>query len=379
MSRLLFRGLAFFAWGWAFVSHAQLMTPTEEREKVRQRLGEEKAGLSLLKSQQVGVLDVLEVLEGLSRESQARKNTLTQELVLTRRRLAVAERQDALAKVAQEQLMEKVSPRLLAMYRTSRGKSAGLLLSSSDFSALLWRARALSTVLDRDLALLAELKDVSALAQRTRQTLTLMKEAASSRLSDVRSEDLLATAQREELGEALVLIKAEAKQSARVIRELEVAERNLSRMMDDFGDQVGQTGFGAQRGKLPFPTEGILEVAFGKMVNPRFNTVTVQKGIDVRARLGTPVKAVAPGKVVFGDWLRGYGNVLIVDHGEGFHSLMAHLADFTVPVGAEVIRGQELGAVGDTGSLKGAYLYFELRHKGQAIDPLPWLSGSKRR
>ncbi len=84
--------------------------------------------------------------------------------------------------------------------------------------------------------------------------------------------------------------------------------------------------------------------------------------------------AVAPGKVVFAGWLRGYGNLLILDHGSGYHSLMAHLASVVPTVGAEVQPGEEVGTVGDTGSLKGAYLYFEIRKGGLAVDPAPWFA-----
>jgi septal ring factor EnvC (AmiA/AmiB activator) len=106
---------------------------------------------------------------------------------------------------------------------------------------------------------------------------------------------------------------------------------------------------------------------------PRFNTVTVQKGIDIRASLGTEIVSVAPGTVVFAGWLKGYGNLVIVDHGDAYHSLYAHLDRLDVEVGMVVEQEEAIGLVGDTGSLKGAYLYFEIRKGGQAIDPLPWL------
>jgi septal ring factor EnvC (AmiA/AmiB activator) len=118
----------------------------------------------------------------------------------------------------------------------------------------------------------------------------------------------------------------------------------------------------------------VVEVGFGKVVNPLFNTVTVQKGLDIRAPEGAPVRAVAAGTVVYAGWLRGYGNLLILDHGGGYHSLMAHLATLGPAPGAEVQAGEEVGTVGDTGSLKGAYLYFEIRKSGQAVDPGPWLA-----
>ncbi|MGQ0506891.1 MAG: murein hydrolase activator EnvC family protein, partial [Myxococcaceae bacterium] len=86
----------------------------------------------------------------------------------------------------------------------------------------------------------------------------------------------------------------------------------------------------------------------------------------------TPVLAVAQGKVAYAGWMRGYGNLIIVDHGDGFHSLVAHLADLQRGANEPVLPGDVLGTVGDTGSLKGAYLYFEIRQRGLAVDPTPW-------
>ena len=137
---------------------------------------------------------------------------------------------------------------------------------------------------------------------------------------------------------------------------------------------VRHSGFAALRGKLPHPADGPTEVGFGKVVNPRFNTVTIQKGIDVRAPLGAAVRAVAPGRVVHAGWFKGYGNLVIVDHGDGYHTLVAHLQSMSTAMGEEVEAGAPLGTVGETASLKGPYLYFEIREHGRSVDPGQWLA-----
>jgi septal ring factor EnvC (AmiA/AmiB activator) len=109
------------------------------------------------------------------------------------------------------------------------------------------------------------------------------------------------------------------------------------------------------------------------VLNPKFNTMTVQNGVDISAAQGAPVRAVAPGRVVHAGWFKGYGNIVIVDHGDGYHTLVAHLATMQTAMGEEVDADSILGTVGDTGSLKGPYLYFEIREKGRPIDPKLWL------
>ena len=134
------------------------------------------------------------------------------------------------------------------------------------------------------------------------------------------------------------------------------------------------------RGKLLFPVEsGTIEARFGRAVDERWSTVTVRRGIDLRCEAGTQVRVIHAGRVVHSGWFHGYGNLLIVDHGDGYFSLMAHLGTLARATGDEVRRGDVVGTVGDSGSLKGAYLYFELREGQTPLDPELWLSRPRRR
>ena len=105
---------------------------------------------------------------------------------------------------------------------------------------------------------------------------------------------------------------------------------------------------------------------YGPQVNPRFGTKTFRNGIDIEASEGSNITAVFPGHVVYTGWFRGYGNLIIVDHGGEYYTLYAHVADIQVTEGDDVKQGQMIGTVGDTGSLQGPRLYFEVRHAGQA-------------
>ncbi|RME20690.1 MAG: M23 family metallopeptidase, partial [Deltaproteobacteria bacterium] len=105
----------------------------------------------------------------------------------------------------------------------------------------------------------------------------------------------------------------------------------------------------------------------------RFGTVTVHHGLDLKAPAGSPVRAVYSGKVVFADWFEGYGLMVVIDHGGGYFSLYAHLDRLEVSKGQKVRKGQLLGGVGETGSLKGPYLYFEIRNRGKPVDPAKWI------
>ena len=132
-------------------------------------------------------------------------------------------------------------------------------------------------------------------------------------------------------------------------------------------------GFGRERGQLPWPTEGRVVASFGRETHPRFGTETVRTGIDIEAPEGTPIRAVAPGSVAYRGWLKGYGNLLVLDHGDGYHTLYAHASQILVDEGDQVKGGELIGRVGETGSVEGPRLHFEVRSQSRAEDPQLWL------
>jgi len=98
------------------------------------------------------------------------------------------------------------------------------------------------------------------------------------------------------------------------------------------------------------------------------------EGSDIGARAGEAVRAVSDGEAVYADWYKGYGKLIILDHGSGFYTLYGNLSHVDVKKGERVAQSQVIGQAGDTGSTKGSKLYFELRRNGEAQDPLSWLA-----
>lgn len=346
----------------------------EERTDVQRKLEREKSALQLIRSEKVSALDVLDLVERMERRAALQIKQLQNDLQLLRTRLQLAERQEAVANLALQEQLQLLSPRLLVMYRTSRRNPLEVLLSASDFAQLVWRGRALAALVQSDLRLLQEVQRVRRFQQMSHWELEAIRGEMASRLQWAKEREERARKQRQDMEDLLSLLQAEAVQSGRVVKDLESADRELGTMISEMEEAPAQSGFGALKGRLSWPVVGRVELGFGKVENPRFHTVTVQKGLDLRAPAGVPVRAVADGKVVFAGWLKGYGNLVIVDHGDGYHTVVAHLGELERKVGEEVHGGDALGPLGDTGSLKGSYVYFELRHRGVAVDPQVWLT-----
>jgi septal ring factor EnvC (AmiA/AmiB activator) len=129
--------------------------------------------------------------------------------------------------------------------------------------------------------------------------------------------------------------------------------------------------FAALRGHLRLPVKGTISGRYGQ---PRPEGGATWKGIFIRAAEGVEVRAVAGGAVVFSDWLRGFGNLLVIDHGDDFLSVYGNNESLLVAVGASVKDGESVATVGNSGGNPDSGLYFELRHRGQPFDPLKWTS-----
>ena len=147
--------------------------------------------------------------------------------------------------------------------------------------------------------------------------------------------------------------------------------RQPGQAVDSVADSsfVGRA-FKSLQGKLKLPTLGELAARFG---TPREDSGVTWKGLFIKSTPGQPVHAVADGNVVYADWLRGYGNLLILDHGNGYLSLYGHNESLLKTVGETVQSGEPIASVGSTGGAAESGVYFELRQDGKPFDPMKWV------
>ena len=154
--------------------------------------------------------------------------------------------------------------------------------------------------------------------------------------------------------------------------------QRLQSLLNEMTATVGQvplasqdTPFSRLKGRLPWPAEGTLRHRYG---SSRIAGQLNWEGMMISAQTGAPVVAVHTGRVIFSDYLRGHGLLIIVDHGEGYMSLYAHNQTLLKQVGDKVSGGDTIARIGTSGGQSYSGLYFEIRHKGQPTDPAPWLA-----
>lgn len=347
--------------------------PARDPAEVKRLLQEERAHLNALLDKQQSLLDTVEssrqaVLqaEGLAREAELAERT-------ARAALQRADQESAAAQAALTARTLALRPRLTARYRLSHGGAASLLFGADSLGDLLWRRRTLTRVLAADLELLR-----AARHERARLLSALELQSASAAAVKLRHAERVqqlaqARRRRDELAALLTALAAQRTAKERLVEELAEAASRVDALAQTPVGFTPRIPFEKQKGKLPRPAQGTVQVPFGRVVDPRFGTVLQQKGIDLQAEPGTPVLAIAHGRVVHAGTLRGYGNLVILDHGQGYFTLYAHLERTERQVGEVLGPGDRVGGVGDTGSLKGPFLYFEIRHHGTPLDPAQWL------
>jgi len=235
----------------------------------------------------------------------------------------------------------------------------------ADLRAGLARLRDLSQEAQRKAA---ELAAVAAETQAQRGLLEREKRARNQVLARI-SRDI--QRQRREIG----TMKRDENRLARLVASLAklvARAKPAPRLRNERVPQApsGDSPFLELKGKLNLPVRGELANRFG---SPRADGGVIWKGLFIAARAGEEVRAVADGRVVFADWLRGFGNLLIVDHGDAYMSLYGNNEALYKRVGDPIRGGESIAAVGASGGNTDSGLYFELRHQGRPLDPLDWV------
>ncbi|MDH4189381.1 MAG: peptidoglycan DD-metalloendopeptidase family protein [Betaproteobacteria bacterium] len=228
--------------------------------------------------------------------------------------------------------------------------------------------------------------------------LAQLRERASARAAQIASIEAAQRAdrdkliaQRRERRHVLDRLAAEIRRARSEIGNLRADEARLARLVQGIGQVLGESPsdgsagrgrlaavakfrFANLRGALQWPVRGELTDRFGAPTRTRGVSA---KGIFIRAAEGEPVRAVAAGQVVFADWMRGFGNILIVDHGETYMSIYANNESLLKLVGEPVAGGDPIATVGASGGGEQSGLYFELRHLGKAFDPSRWIGSGR--
>ena len=352
-------------------------TTTEKLETIQKRM--DAAGDKVRRGQRLEQ-SILGSLESLDRET-GRIRQKSKDLAREERELVqkIADAQKNLRGIQRQRERSAgwLARRAAALYKAGNVSYLKVLLHSAGIEDLERRSYYLRILTENDSELFSLTTD---LYNREQQQVEAL-ESARIQLASTRKnleENLSALdGKKREKGLILAMVRDEKEKNATLLRELETSASHLMDLLDalKLQEATGQSAFPTLRGSLRKPVSGKMVRSFGKSRNERFNTYTLSNGVTIQSAEGTPVRSVYRGKVIFADWFSGYGRIIILDHGAGYYTLYGHLAELKASVGQEVDADSIIGLVGDSGSLEGPALYFEIRHHGKPIDPSPWFKG----
>jgi septal ring factor EnvC (AmiA/AmiB activator) len=286
-------------------------------------------------------------------------------------------KRDALQE-ARHQQQEQVAEQVRAAYQVGEQSQLKLLLNQESPERLTrmmayhqWVFAAHSEKLDAYLNTLSQLDSLEPQIVEQRRGLQANKERLDKQQQDLKQHQ----SQRKKV---LASINSTISTKDQELHQLQEDRQRLQALLQEVARTVGKvplpTGgeaFSSRKGRLPWPTQGRVTSRFG---SSRVGSQMQWSGMLIASNAGQAVIAVHHGRVVFADYFRGHGLLVIVDHGEGYLSLYAHNQSLLKVTGDWVKAGDSIASVGNSGGQEQSGLYFEIRHQGKPLDPAPWLA-----
>ncbi len=256
---------------------------------------------------------------------------------------------------------------------------AVLILNIDDFYSFLRLSKYLTKISEIEYKKFLEYKETSQKLQDKEKNLKALLLELNDKNDKTQAKQEALTGNKKKREAIFLAVKKEQILYKSMLQELESTNNHVERVIDNSVQKGVQTAatsedFRSLKGALQWPVDGNLAIPYGTYQDPKFNTPVFRNGIYIKSQEDADVRAIYTGKVVFADWFKGLGQVVILDHGDGYHTVYANLSRMSASVGSLIKSMEKVGNSGDSGVLEGAGIYFELRYNGKPINPLQWLS-----
>jgi len=315
----------------------------------------------------------------------ARKNALS-----LKKELADFEKEIKKATNTSEELQERIktseeyaSKRLVAIYKLNWLGKIYVLASAQSMYELFFRKKILEQVLAYDENIWGNLIDNKEKLEQLLAELKAKKKARLAVETDLEKAIEMMSRERQKRSQLLDDIRKKRSLKLAALESLKQAAENLDHTVISLKSEADLTepkenisikSFSSLKGLLNMPVKGKIVSFFGPHRNKKFNVINFQSGIEIKADRGEPIRAVYNGRILYARWFKGYGNMIIIDHGNNYYTIYAHAQEIFASQGDTVEMGEVVATVGDSGSMIGPSLHFEVRHHGKPVDPLKWIN-----
>lgn len=278
---------------------------------------------------------------------------------------------------------DHLKERLRALYKQQYGGNALILVSAKDYQDLVKKSKFISLIAHYDGKVINRYTDNINVVNSKKRDLEVLQGKLEVSKKSARKKKKELQDDRKRKDKLLAVVRSKRSSYEKKIKELEASSRKLQNMIKRLKKKkipksVTGKGFRVKQGRLTWPINGKVLIPYGHYKDPEFQIPVFKNGIEIKANKGDRPKAVAGGRIVYADWFQGYGMLLIIDHGSGYHSLYGNLSEIFLNTGDILVKGTEIGKVSNSKVLNVPTLYFEIRYKGKPVDPMTWLQKRKR-
>ncbi len=365
----------------------------DDLQGIKTEISQKKVLLNKTKKVETMVSGELQKIQENLQDKESSLKSLGRDLRGVESNLSRIQGQMEVVRAEAEHKKRQINSRLSALYKAGDAGNLRMFFSSGSVSQMLENIRYMKSVLKNDDKMFSDyqlqmknLKVLKTNYERDQVNKEKIKGTIEAKKQEIEQEKkvktgLLLKVREDKQGYIASLkdLQANARRLQSMVERLEARSRKgyttrANKVAGGSGHviNVPDTGLGAQKGRLSLPVKGNITAQFGRHKHPQFNSYTVNNGISINAPTGTQIHAVYDGQIIFADYFKGYGNMVIVDHGGGFFSLYAHASSIGKKVGAKVAQNDVVASVGDSDSGSGPMLYFEIRYQGKPVDPSPW-------
>lgn len=357
-----------------------LKNPPEAADKIKEQLKQTRSEVAEITRKEKTVID--EFNTGEQALNKARKQVRA-----TKSALAAIEEKIGDTRKQSETLEKEIheneayaATRLISIYKLNWVGKIHLLATADSFFDFTARKSALEHILDQDEQLLQKMRSSQA---ELEALITEQKaRAAEKRALELSLNEHIRklSAAQHRRSAVLKRIQGEKKLGLAALESLKQSAWELDSAMETLPPSLVQPSadtetkpFKAYKGLLSWPVKGKIISFFGPYRDQKFKVMNFRSGIDIQAERGEPIRSISAGLTIYANWFKGFGNMMIIDHGDHYYTVYAHLEEVFKVKGDRVEKGEVIATVGDSGSLLGPALHFEVRHHGKPVDPLNWI------
>ncbi len=323
----------------------------------------------------VSVLDELEQIDNRIEQQKEKIEGLQDQLAMQVKQLARKEEELQRAEVVRNAVLKHLQKRLQSFYLMGKTGVLNVTFSSRDLPELMLFTDSYKRLISYDRSVIDRYRDTVTKLQRAKHAQELEKSLMEDFIRQAEEEKQALHAMRKDREALLDRIKTQKGLYELALQEMRKAESDLNNTLAGIKkkQKIRRMGFLLNKGKLPRPVKGTLVYGFGEIPSIGLQKGEKTKGITIKTAADAPVRAVYRGKVAFAGYKRGYGNMVIIDHGVKHYSVSSRLDTILVKKGDRIKQGKKIGITGGMATLFERGLYFEIRHESKPLDPLKWL------